>query len=138
MFRTMKKSSPAAPEGQERVERMSNTITSCAAEPLFCFTDFLLTETYFCFTLNIKDSFGEIFPDYTFMVNTIKYNNTYKFHLEMPIKFTFSKNSANFFFLLYTNNIPIYTLSGCKINDFSTIIQQIVKNNRDFLLFLFF
>ena len=29
----------------------------------FCFTDFLLTETYFCFTLNIKDSFGEIFPD---------------------------------------------------------------------------
>ena len=67
----------------------------------FCFTDFLLTETYFCFTLNIKDSFGEIFPDYTFMVNTIKYNNTYKFHLDMPIKFTFSKNSANFFFLLY-------------------------------------
>ena len=67
----------------------------------FCFNDFLLTETYFCFTLNIKDTFGEILPDYTFMVNTIKYNNTYKFHLEMPIKLTLSKNSSTFFFLLY-------------------------------------
>ena len=65
------------------------------------FNDFLLSETYFCFTLNIKDSFGEIFPDYTFMVNTIKHNNTYKFHLDMPIKFTLCKNSSNFFFLLY-------------------------------------
>ena len=67
----------------------------------FFFNDFLLTETYFCFTLNIKDSFGEILPDYTFMVNTIKHNNTYKFHLEMPIKLTFSENSSTFFFLLY-------------------------------------
>ena len=67
----------------------------------FCFNDFLLTETYFCFTLNIKDTFGEILPDYTFMVNTIKHNNTYKFHLEMPIKLTLTKNSSNFFFLLY-------------------------------------
>ena len=67
----------------------------------FCFNDFLLTETYFCFTLNIKDTFGEILSDYTFMVNTIKYNNTYKFHLEMPIKLTLSKNSSTFFFLLY-------------------------------------
>ena len=65
------------------------------------FYDFLLTETYFCFTLNIKDSFGEIFPDYTFMINTIKENNTYKFHLNMPIKFILSKDSSKFFFLLY-------------------------------------
>ena len=63
--------------------------------------DFLLTETYFFFTLNIKDSFGEIFPDYSFMINTIKENNTYKFHLNMPIKFTLSKDSSKFFFLLY-------------------------------------
>ena len=65
------------------------------------FYDFLLTETYFCFTLNIKDSFGEIFPDYTFMINTFKENNTYKFHLNMPIKFILSKDSSKFFFLLY-------------------------------------
>ena len=65
------------------------------------FTDFLLTETYFCFTLNIRDSFGEIFPDYTFMINTIKEGNIYKFHLNMPIKFTLSKKSSKFFFLLY-------------------------------------
>ena len=65
------------------------------------FTDFLLTETYFCFTLNIRDSFGEIFPDYTFMINTIKEGNIYKFYLNMPIKFTLSKNSSKFFFLLY-------------------------------------
>lgn len=63
------------------------------------FTDFLLTETYFCFTLNIKDSFGEIFPDYTFMINTIKEGNIYKFHLNMPIKFTLSKKSSKFFLL---------------------------------------
>ena len=65
------------------------------------FTDFLLTETYFCFTLNIRDSFGEIFPDYTFMINTIKEGNIYKFHLNMPIKFALSKKSSKFFFLLY-------------------------------------
>ena len=65
------------------------------------FKDFSLTETYFWFTLNIKDSFGEIFPDYTFTINTIKENNAYTFHLELPIKFTLSKNSAKFFFLLY-------------------------------------
>ena len=65
------------------------------------FYDFLLTDTYFCFTLNIKDSFGEIFPDYTFMINTIKEDNIYKFHLNMPIKFVLSKDSSKFFFLLY-------------------------------------
>ena len=65
------------------------------------FTDFLLTETYFCFTLNIKDSFGEIFTDYTFMINTIKEDNIYKFNLNMPLKFTLSKKSSKFFFLLY-------------------------------------
>ena len=65
------------------------------------FYDFLLTETYFCFTLNIRDSFGEIFPDYTFMINTIKKDNIYKFHLDMPIKFVLSKDSSKFFFLLY-------------------------------------
>ena len=65
------------------------------------FYDFLLTETYFSFTLNIKDSFGEIFSDYTFMINTIKENNNYKFHLNMPIKFVLSKESSKFFFLLY-------------------------------------
>ena len=65
------------------------------------FYDFLLTETYFCFTLNIKDSFGEIFQDYTFMINTTKENNNYKFHLNMPLKLTLSKDSSKFFFLLY-------------------------------------
>ena len=65
------------------------------------FNDFLLTETYFCFTLSIRDSFGEILPDYTFMINTIKEGNIYRFHLNMPIKFTLSKKSSKFFFLLY-------------------------------------
>ena len=65
------------------------------------FIEFSISETFFRFTLNIKDSFGEIFPDYTFTVDTIKQNNTYKFHLELPIKLTLSKNSSTFFFLLY-------------------------------------
>ena len=64
------------------------------------FYDFLLTETYFSFTLNINDSFGEIFSDYTFMINTIKENNNYKFHLNMPIKFVLSKESSKFFFFI--------------------------------------
>ena len=65
------------------------------------FSDFLLTEKYFCFTLNIRDSFGEIFSDYTFMINKMSENNNYKYHLNMPIKFIFSKDSSKFFFLLY-------------------------------------
>ena len=89
-----------------------------------CFNDFILNETYFCFTLNIKDSFGEIFPDYTFMVDTIKKNNTYKFHLEMPIKLTLSKNSSAFFFFFYlklqkvkNDNMNLNNLDKIKNND---------------------
>ena len=93
------------------------------------FNDFLLTETYFCFTLNIKDSFGEIFPDYTFMINTIKENNTYKFHLNMPIKFTLSKNSSKFFFLLY--------LKLQKVKEENKIGNQNIITNNDEQLFAF-
>ena len=64
-------------------------------------SDFLFTETYFCFTLNIRDSFGEIFSDYTFMINKMRENNNYKYHLNMPIKFVLPKDSSKFFFLLY-------------------------------------
>ena len=85
-----------------KINRVPSLTLLCEGNTIdISFNDFLLSETYFCFTLNIKDSFGEIFPDYTFIINTIKQNNTYKFHLDMPIKLTFTEKSSTFFFLLY-------------------------------------
>ena len=61
--------------------------------------NYSMTENSLSFTVNIKDSYGEILKDFTF--NPTKDNNNFIFHLDSPLNINLSNKSTKSFFLNY-------------------------------------
>ena len=62
-------------------------------------TNYSITETSLGFTLNIRDSYGEILKDFTFNPKIVK--NKFIFHLDSPLSIILSNQSTKSFFLNY-------------------------------------
>ena len=77
----------------------SLVISSNGNKTFFSLTNFSLTPTEITATYNIKDSYGTILDNYTFLFNKDTNNNKYILNLKEPLKIKLSSESSKFLFI---------------------------------------
>ena len=74
-------------------------ISSNGNKTFFSLTNFSLTPTEITATYNIKDSYGTILDNYTFLFNKDTNNNKYILNLKEPLKIKLSSESSKYLFI---------------------------------------
>ena len=97
-------------------------------------SNYFVKENSFSFTVNIKDSYGEILKE--LIINPKKENNQFIFHCDSPIKFFLSNQSTKSFvtiYLKYMKAITNYMNKDENSNDNNkiNIDKNLIENNED-------
>ena len=86
----------------------------------FSVVKYSINKTKIEITYNIKDSFGTILENYTFIFNRDEKDNKYRLHLDLPLRVKLSNESTKSIFISYL-----------KFNERIKQIQKRNKNNLD-------
>ena len=110
----------------------SLVISNNENKTFFSIVNYLITPSKVEITYNIKDSFGIILDNYTFIFNKDEKNNKYSLNLETPLRIILPSESSKLLFISFLKikeRINQIKIRNTKINKNNKILNNINNNN---------